>query len=544
MKNNQNAFRWICTHSKFILFSLILLCIISFAMSACSVYFAVLSRSLIDTATGYAGGNLLHRAVLLIAFVVILLALQVAYSYLNVHATGKLEMRLRKRVFSSLLCKDLTQVTAVHSGDLMNRLTSDIAVITGAVIGILPTLLSFVTRLGAAAFLLFWEEPLFLVFYLVFGVIFLCFSRLYSSRMKKLHKMCQDSEGKSRSFMQEALQNILAVKAFRNEKEITDYSYTLQEKNFRLRIKRNTISIIANIFTALAFTAGYYLAMIWGAFQLSKGLISYGTLVFLLQLVNQIQTPIKGMSSLLPQYYSALASAERLLELEAFRQDKPMEATYDGEGDLEEIRFEHLNFSYGQEPILKDFNLSVKKGDFVAVSGISGIGKSTLLKLLLGVLIPDEGEVLIQTQKETRRADWATRELFAYVPQGNMILSGTIRENIMFFHPEATEEEVIRAAKTAEIYDFVMQLPQQFDTVLGEKGLGLSEGQVQRLAIARAILHDAPILLLDEATSSLDEKTEQAILSHIRELKTKTLFIVSHRPAALEICNHVIRLGE
>ncbi len=544
MKNNQNALHWICKHSKFILFRLILLCIISFAMSACSVYFAVLSRSLIDTATGHAQGNLLHRAILLVAFVILLLVLQVAYSYLNVHASGTLEMRLRKRVFSSLLCKDLTQVTSLHSGDLMNRLTSDIAVITGAVIGILPTLLSFVTRLGAAAFLLFWEEPLFLAFYLGFGVIFLCFARVYSSRMKKLHKMCQDSEGKSRSFMQEALQNMLAVKAFRNEKEMTDYSYTLQEKNFRLRIKRNTISIIANIFTALAFTAGYYLAMIWGAFQLLSGAISYGTLVFVLQLVNQIQTPFKGMSSLLPQYYSALASAERLLELENFRQDKPMEAICEQDCEMEEIRFEHLSFSYGQEPILKDLNLSVRQGEFVAVSGISGIGKSTLLKLLLGVLTPEAGKVLIHTRKGTRQASWETRELFAYVPQGNMILSGTIRENIVFFHPDASEEELIRAAKTAEIYDFIMQLPQKFDTVLGEKGLGLSEGQVQRLAIARAILHDAPVLLLDEATSSLDEKTEQAILSHIREMKTKTLFLVSHRPAALEICNHVIHLGE
>ncbi len=544
MKNNQNAFRWICTHSKFILFRLILLCIISFAMSACSVYFAVLSRSLIDTATGHVGGNLAYRAVILILFVLILLVLQVAYSYLSVHISGKLEMRFRKRVFSNLLCKDLMEVTSVHSGDLMNRLTSDTAVITNAVIGILPTLLSFVTRLGAAAVLLFWEEPLFLAFYLVFGVIFLCFSKVYSSRMKKLHKMCQDSEGKSRSFMQEALQNLLAVKAFRNEQEITDYSYTLQENNFRLRIRRNTISIIANIFTALAFTAGYYLAMIWGAFQLANGLISYGTLVFILQLVNQIQTPIRGMSSLLPQYYSALASAERLMELEAFRQDKPMDGAYDNDRELHEIRFEHLNFSYGEEPVLKDLNLLVKQGDFVAVSGISGIGKSTLLKLLLGVLVPDAGKLLIKTKKQTCEADWKTRELFSYVPQGNMILSGTIRENILFFHPDATEEEVIRAAKIAEIYDFVMQLPQKFDTVLGEKGLGLSEGQVQRLAIARAILQDAPVLLLDEATASLDEKTEQAILNHIKELKTKTLFIVSHRPAALEICNHVIRLGE
>lgn len=542
MKRNKNAFRWICIHSKFILFPLILLCAISFAMSMCSVSFAVLSRELIDTAVGQMSGSLAAKAVSVAALVGILLLLQVSYSYLNVRVSGKLEIKLRKTVFSSLLCKDLTQVTAMHSGDLMNRLTSDITIITSAVVGILPTLLSFVTRLGAAAALLLWEQPLFLAFYLVFGLLFMGFTRIYSKRMKRLHKMCQDSEGKTRSFMQEALQNILAVKAFRNESEVTNYSSDLQEKNFRLKMKRNTISIIANIFTSLAFTAGYYFAMIWGAFQLFAGAMSYGTLVFMLQLVNQIQTPFRGMSALLPQYYSALASAERLLELEELNQDAPAKVSYRTYHTLEEIRFENLSFSYGEEPVLQDLNLTVKQGDFTAITGISGIGKSTLLKLLLGVLKPVEGKVLLTSDAGTQEAGWETRALFAYVPQGNLILSGTIRENIVFFHQAAKEEEIIRAAKAAEIYDFIMQLPQKFDTVLGEKGLGLSEGQVQRLAIARAVLHDAPILLLDEATSSLDEKTERAILNHIKEWKTKTLFIVSHRPSALEICNHVIHL--
>ncbi len=542
MKKQKSAFHWICSHSKSLWISLTLLCVISLMIASCSVYFAVLSRELIDTAVGQMEGVFAQKALRLVLFVVLMLALQAAYSYLNTRVSGKLEMHLRKSVFSCLLSKDFLQVTALHSGDMMNRLTSDVAVITSAVIGILPTLLSFVTRLGFAAGLLLREQPLFLLLYGAFGVLFLIFTRIYSVKMKKFHKKCQESEGKTRSFMQEALQNILAVKAFRNEQEITDYSSALQEDNYRLKMKRNTISIIANVFAALGFTAGYYFAMIWGAFQLVSGGITYGTLVFMLQLVNQLQTPFRGLSSLLPQYYSALASAERLQELEEMQQDIPEQRDRQTHGKLQEISFDQLHFSYGQEPIIENLTLSVKAGDFVAISGISGIGKSTLLKLLLGVLNPVSGQVLIRSEAGAESASWNTRDLFAYVPQGNMILSGTIRDNILFFREGATEEEMIQAAKAAEIYDFIAQLPNGFETMLGEKGLGLSEGQVQRLAIARALLRDAPVLLLDEATSSLDEETERAILSHIREMKTKTLFIVSHRPAALEICNHVIKL--
>lgn len=424
----------------------------------------------------------------------------------------------------------------------MNRLTSDISVITNAVIGLIPTLVSFVTRLVSAAVFMLFLDPAFLSFYLVCGLVFMVFSRLYSRRMKKLHKQCQESEGKTRSFMQEALQNILVVKAFRNEAEMTGYSSELQENNYRLKMKRNFISIIAHVFTSLTFTAGSYLALAWGAFRLSGAAITYGDLTAMLQLVNQIQQPFRGMSSLLPMYYSALASAERLLELEELDRDIPLKAAVKPHKRLKEIRLENLWFSYGKEPVLQGLSLTVKPGDFVAVTGISGIGKSTLLKLLLGVLKPDKGSILFETENGIFPAGWETRDLFAYVPQGNMILSGTIRENILFFHRDAGEAEVVRAAKVAGIYEFIMGLPEKFDTMLGEKGLGLSEGQVQRLAIARAVLHDAPVLLLDEATSALDEETEQSILRHIKQLETKTLFIVSHRPAALEICNHVIRL--
>ena len=286
-----------------------------------------------------------------------------------------------------------------------------------------------------------------------------------------------------------------------------------------------------------------------GCIHVIKGLITVGVLTAMLQLVGQVQAPFKNLSSVIPQYYSMIASAERIIEIEQLADEPELNhglvdcnKIYD---NLSEIIFDNVSFAYDDEEILKSLSYSIKKGEFVSIFGRSGIGKSTLLKLLLGIIIPDKGSItLLLNDGEKIPVDKSTRKLFAYVPQGNLILSGTIRENIAFSKKVQDDKVIIECAKTAEIWDFIKGLPKGLDTPLGEKGLGLSEGQVQRLAIARALYHGSPVLLFDEATSALDEKTEAAILKNIKSLKKITCIIVSHRKTILEICDKSIYIEE
>lgn len=251
---------------------------------------------------------------------------------------------------------------------------------------------------------------------------------------------------------------------------------------------------------------------------------------------------------MIPTYYSVIASAERIIEIENYADEAESDGSlydrYECYEKLKEIVFDSVTFKYNRDYVFKNATAVIKKGDFVAITGISGIGKSTLLKLLLGVVYPQEGTIKIVTEDSEKQVDRNTRSLFSYVPQGNMLLSGTLRENVTFMCKEKSDEEIERAVKLSCSDDFVSRLPDGLETVVGERGLGLSEGQIQRIAIARAILYDAPIILFDEATSALDEETEERLLKNLRAMENKTCVIVSHKPAALTVCNKEIRIED
>jgi ATP-binding cassette subfamily B protein len=284
--------------------------------------------------------------------------------------------------------------------------------------------------------------------------------------------------------------------------------------------------------------------LVWGATAISKNAITYGTLTAFLQLVSQVRAPLQNISGILPQYYSAMASAERLMTIENLES----EPESIGETELSELKenfqkvsIKNLAFSYDDEIILKNCSFEFERGKITAITGESGSGKSTLFKLLLGLYEPLGGSLNFNDDIPINSS---TRGMFAYVPQGNMILSGTIRENITLCNPDVNEEEIIKAAKTAAIYDFITTLPDGFDTVLSERGAGLSEGQIQRLSIARALLFDAPILLFDEATSALDEQTETTLLSNIKELPDKTVLFITHRNTSISVCDSIIHVKD
>ena len=549
-KNDFKTLGWLFRIGRKQLWRMALIIAANIVWATLSVVFADFSKNVIDGAVVYHDHiYVLKYAAALFGIIMLQLSFNLFSNSFSERLRGRLDIEYRSYMLSQILKKDYCSITSYHTGELQNRLFNDITVVTDGITTIIPNSVFYVVRLVCAFVYLVVISRVFALVFVAGGLfVFICL-RIFRNPMKKLHRRVQETEGATRSFFQESVLNLLVVKSFAAEKKIDDKANELQEENFKARMKRRFFNILSNAGISSVFNLGYVFALAYGALGLLGfgGIsITYGTVTAMLQLVNQVQGPFANLSATLPKYYSVLASAERLMEIEALPDEKEsnssdadVDATYNA---LKRIKFDDITFGYGRELVLDHTSLTVDKGDFIAITGISGIGKSTLLKLLLGVLNVQSGSVSLELENESLPVDRHTRRLFSYVPQGNMLLSGTIRDNITFIHPDVTDEEVKNAVHIACADKFISELPQGMDTVIGENGLGLSEGQLQRLAIARSMLSKSPILLLDEATSALDEETEREFLENLKNLNNVTCIIVSHKRAALEICNKHVRI--
>ena len=542
---NIKVWKWLVKNGRSSLLFIALLTVGSILLSMISLQFSMQSKTIIDIATGASDKNFISACVSIAIMLALMLVVQISVSFINVHASSRLEIALKNHIFGILLRKDYLAVSEYHSGELLNRINSDVSVIVSGIVTILPKAALFLTSV-IGAFVLLWKIDNFLaIAILAIGPFVLIGARLYSRRYKALHKMAQAADGKTKSFMLEMLRNLLVVKSFSNEELMLAKSEELQKESYRLRVRRTKVSTVAQIGLFLVFNAGFYFALAYCAYKLSKHLITAGDIIAITQLVRQIQSPFQNMSGLVPQFFSVIASVERLIELEEMKNE---ESTGENVGKeiyskLDSIVFDNVQFSYTKDSHVSDVNMEIKKGEFAVVAGESGAGKSTSVKLLLGILKPDSGEIYLRTTDGKKHfLGKNSRKLFAYVPQGNLILSGTIRENIAFASETDNEEKIIKAAKIAQIWDFITTLDKGLDTEIGENGLGLSEGQAQRISIARALMYDAPVLLLDEATSALDSQTEAELLKAVKSMTDKTVIIVSHKQAAFEICDKVVKI--
>lgn len=551
LKNfDRKTTMWIVRNSRYQILSVLLLAVIYGVMAYTGVFMAQLARGIVDSAAyDHDFNKVILFGAALLAVTVLQILLSIASRVTSFNASTKLEIHLKKRLFETMLKKDYAKITSYHTGELLNRLTSDIDVITGSIMSIVPSLVYFIVKLIGILVVLFSIDWRFAIVFVIGGAIIILFMLLFKGTLKSFHKRSQEADGKTRSFMQESLSSLLVIKVFNKIKRISEESTRLQWDAFKIKRRRNYISIASTTGFSIVFSFGYLYGLIWGSFGILNGVITYGILTQILSLISQIQIPVEGLTSVLPRYYQALASAERIIEIENLPDEHIEESNTDIDvkkvyDELESIEFDNITFSYGRDTVLEDTSLSISKGDFVVITGISGIGKSTLTKLLLDVFPVDKGEIYLKQKDGSRLVvDKNMRGLFAYVPQGNFLLSGTIRENISFMRPDASDEEIMRAAKIA-CADFIDELPDGLDTRLGEKGMGLSEGQVQRVAIARAVLCDSSVIILDEATSALDEATELRLLENFENMKNKTCILISHKKAANSVCNKEVRIED
>lgn len=554
MKNNRSikksdlyVIKWLTAICKKQIPMIAFIVFVNVVHGVTSVAFANFSKRVIDGATEYKSLDYVIKfAFALLGVVLLQMVLSLLRTGLADRCKGRIDILLKRHLLDVIIEKDYASVSKYHSGDLQNRLFNDINIVSDSFTKIVPNAVFFVTKLLSSLIYLIIIDRIFALVFVVGGIIVFIVTRSFRKTLKRLHKKVQETEGKTRSFIQEFVTNLLAVKAFSVEEKMQKHTDELQEENFKAFMKRRNFSIFANTGLGTVFNVGSVFAIAFGAYRILIGAMTYGTVTAMIQLVNQVQSPFVSLSGIVPQYFSGIASAERLMEIETLPNEADInKQSFDKDElyeSLKSITFDNISFKYDRDIILNSTSYTVNKGDFVAIIGISGIGKSTLLKLLLGMFRVQEGEILLNTSNGSISVDKNTRKLFAYVPQGNMILSGTIRDNLTFINENATNQEIQQAIEISCAKQFIDELPDGLDTVIGEKGLGLSEGQIQRLAIARSILSKSPVLLLDEATSALDEKTEKQFLTNLKAMKNVTCIIVTHKKSALDICNKTIQI--
>ena len=542
----KSTIKWIIGCFKRHIPAIIAISLLSSLISVCSVGLIMVSRNILNDAQAHSTDSLYKNVIFLGGLLLLQIIANVIKGITRAHVSGKMDMSLKSQLYKHLIKKDYSSLTRMHSGEVVNRFTSDVDVVVSGFSSIIPNTISIFTKLLAGIGAVLFLNPYVALVIVAVGFVFPLLGRLLSNKYKYLHKEAQRTGGVIRSFLQESVQNIIVIKTFLANNPVKAKLSQLLKDNFKIKIKRNAISVTTHTALYAGFSLGYYGILIWGAFEVASGKLGVGTLFAFIELVAQLRHPLQNVSGLLPQYYSMIASAERLEELEDLPEEaKPLDIDANElYSRITAISGKNISFGYEGREVIKDSDFTIKKGSICAVMGESGTGKSTLLRLLLGLYTPDNGTLVLETDGEDIPLDSTVRRIFSYVPQGDLILSGTIRENITFLSGDVSDEQVEKAARQAVIYDFIASLPDGFDTVIGERGLGLSEGQLQRIAIARALLCDAPVLLLDECTSALEAATELALLENLKSQKDKTVILITHRTAALDICDTVLRVED
>ncbi len=528
------------------------LLVFQMSLAVIGVAHAYFLRNIIDSAVVKDNDKLIANVMGLALLAVVQLILRVVIHFLNEFSRASIENSLKKFIFNNILKKEYAYITRIHSGEWLNRLTNDTMVVANGLTGIFPGLISMIIRMVAAFAFLIYFVPRFALFIAVCGVLLIGFTVFFRKISKRLHIDVQMADGNLRVFLTEQLNALMIIKAYGAEGKIEVAADGFMNEHKNKRMRKNRFSNIASSGFAFAMNLMQVLSALYcGIMILTGDIISYGTFTAVMQLIGQVQSPIANISGFMPRYYSMLASAERIFEVSDYENDTrktTINASSFYADKLTDFGLKNAAFSYNsgendEKIVLNGININIKKGESVAFTGPSGCGKSTVLKLILSLYRLDEGEAYLNTTEGTLKLDSSYRELFAYVPQGNILMNGTVREVVTFGDKNSDGTRLERALEIACADTFIARLTDGVDTYLGERGAGLSEGEMQRIAIARAIYSERPILLLDEATSALDEATQERLLTNLKTMTDKTVLIVTHRNAVVGAVDKIIEFS-
>lgn len=511
---------------------------------AASLVFVWVSKRVVDIATGAVDLPLGAGVKLFVSILALQILCRVARRYWEGYTVVHAQNDTRAEVFGKVMRSIWTGQERFHSGDTVNRLEEDIQVTVAFICSNLPDFIITVVQLLAATVFLFMLAPSLawiLVFIMPVAVIG---SRLFFKKMRALTNEIRERDSRIQSYMQENLQHRVVVKTLDATEWVLGRLGFLQKDLKDKTLTRLNYGAVSRAFLHLGFSSGYALAFLWGIFGLKDGTVTYGLMVAFLQLVGQVQRPVADITRHIPAFIKALSSEDRLLELLEQPQEEALESiVLDGAPG---IRVSGLDFTYEgkSESVLSGLDFDFLPGSMTAITGPTGVGKSTLVKVIMGLLAPDAGKVELYDGSRCCESTAATRCNFMYVPQGNSLMSGTIRQNLYLAKPDATEGEMREALHCAAA-DFVFDIPEGLDLQCSEIGAGLSEGQAQRISIARALLRPGGILILDEATSALDSATEQEMLKRLsgRYRGNKTILCITHRPAATALADRILEIS-
>ncbi len=539
-KKQTKYIKWIVSYTKPYLGKIIGIMALNLSSTVITLVMTLVTKRIIDDATQSRNNSLITFILIYLGMMILAQILSVIVSLFSTMLDEKFSFGIRKQIYEKIIHSDWMSVKKYHTGDLMTRMTSDAGNIANGIIWTIPEIIQLCIELLLVFITLFYYSPILACFAVIIAPVAALSTFWLGKKLKRLTVKVQESEAAYRSFMQESLANLLIVKAFTNEEYSTDRLVELRENRFYWVFRKTKLGLISSTSMSLSFQAGYIVAFAYGAMQVAAKVITFGTMSVFMTLVNRIQAPIMQLAQQIPKVVNILASAGRVIELQEIAEEEKKEEHI--EAKTLGLKVDGLTFGYSKETVIEDASFEIRPGEAVAIVGESGIGKTTLVRIIMSFLNPVSGSLEFYNENgQSEEANAGIRKYISYVPQGNTLFSGTIRENIRMGNIEATEEEMLDALKMASGYDFVMELENGLDTIIGERGHGLSEGQAQRIAIARTLVRKAPFMILDEATSALDEATEQKVIDGLNNLIPKpTCLIITHRRSILQYCDREI----